>query len=83
MSIDRQNTKVTMSLEDYEMLKAYEKAYNSTIKELKALTYIDSMTSEEIVVVLKKKALQDYIVPFAANDVELDGYPDGVKVVWK
>ncbi len=83
MSIDKQNAKVTMSLSDYESLEGYRRAYKELIKEIKGLAYINKMTNENIIVVVNKKQAQDFIVPFAAEDCELDGYPDGVIVIWE
>ncbi len=81
--IDKEKTTVTMPLKDYEELISFKKAYEFMRQELKELTYIDSETSDEIVVVIKKQATEDYIAPMAASDCELDGYPDGVIVIWK
>lgn len=82
-NIDKQSTKVTMSMEDYEFLNSYKKSYENLIKDLKGLTYIDSMTTDEIVVVIKRKSAEDLIAPFAGRDCELEMYPEGVKVIWK
>jgi hypothetical protein len=81
--MNKEKATVTMSLQDYEDLKSYENAYRGLINDLKRLTYIDSMTTDEIVVVIGKQTTEDYIAPFAASDCELDGYPDGVTVIWK
>lgn len=81
--INKDEAKVIMSLADYEKLASYEKAYKEMLKELRALGYIDLMTSEEIVVVLESQKVQDYIVPLLGRDCELENYPDGIDVRWK
>lgn len=81
--IDKKNTTVTMTLEDYENLQGYVERYNRLISDIRSLVYIDYITPSEVVVVLKKQKLTDFVVPFAASDCELDGYPEGVTVIWK
>lgn len=81
--MDRQGTRVEMSLKDFEEMQGYEKAYNRLIKTIKNLTQIDKLTCKEVEVSINTLLAQDLIVPFAAEDMELEGYPHGVKVVWK
>lgn len=81
--MDIKSTTVTMSHKDFDDLRAYKNSYERLRHEIKKLTYIDGMTSEETTVVIKKDMAQDFIAPFAANDLELEQYPDGVKVIWK
>lgn len=83
LRMDLDNTTVTMSLKDFNDLRAYKNSYERLRREIKNLTYIDQMTAEETTVIIKKSEAQDFIAPFAATDCELEDYPDGVKVIWK
>jgi hypothetical protein len=81
--MDKQNTTVTMSLIDFEILRGYQKQYEELVKEIKSLTYIDGTTTDSVTVAIRKAETIDFIAPYAARDMELDGYPNGVEVVWK
>lgn len=81
--MDEDKTTVTMPLKDFDELRSYKKAYKELISAIRRVAFIDAMTTNEITVVIKKQAAQDFLVPFAADDCELESYPDGVIVNWK
>lgn len=84
-NIDKQNTKVALSLEDFEYLTPYEKLCKDLLHDIRSAVYIDQMPSKDIIVVIRKNALQHIVVPYAAGDYKLDGYPDSdsIEVIWK
>lgn len=81
--IDKENTKVTMSLKDYEVLANYEKAYRVLQNEIRKLVYIDGITTDSATIIINKKALEQFIYPFAERDCELDGLEESLIFKWK
>jgi hypothetical protein len=81
--LDKQNTRINMSLEDFELLDRYKRWWKELTTAIRNKVYIDQTTSEKIYVKIKKNELQDLLVPYAASDCELDMYPDeSIEVEW-
>lgn len=81
--MDKEKTTVTMTLEDFDELRSYKKAYKEVVSKIRRVIYIDKMTTDDITVVIRKQVAQDFLVPYAADDCELEDYPNGVTVNWK
>lgn len=83
LPINKENATVTMSLIDYEALKATCKDYYELFGKLRALTRVVHVDSESATVVINKEKAEKLLIPFAETDCEFDGIEDSVKVVWE
>ncbi len=83
--INRDKIKVTMSLEDFGTLDNYRRKFQSLIREIKRFVKVPQIVPEntKMIVTIDKQKTQDFLVPLAAEDCELDDYPNGVTVVWE
>ena len=83
--INRDKIKVTMSLEDFGTLDNYRRKFQSLIREIKRFVKVPQIVPEntKMIITIDKQKTQDFLVPLAAEDCELDDYPNGVTVVWE
>jgi hypothetical protein len=72
--IEKKNVQVTMSLEDYESLDWFVKAYKELRYKVKQSAYIDYMTSEKIKIIINKDNIEKIVTEYLLDDCEFDGY---------
>jgi hypothetical protein len=81
--INKKNITVTMTMEDYEALDLYVKAYKELRNRLKNISYVDSLTSEGAKIVVNKKKIEQLLIEYTPDDCEFDGIEDKIEVEWK
>lgn len=82
--MDKQNTRVNMSLEDYEGLEYYKRGFNKLLKDIKNIAYIDSITSEEAIIKVKYDQFINFLINHISKDCELEHLENNqITVIWK
>jgi hemerythrin len=68
MSMDKKNTKVSMSLFDYERLKECQKGHIDLVKEFKSILQIRNIQENSVEITIDKEILERFCLNFVLED---------------
>ncbi len=74
------NTKVSMSLLNYERLKECQKSYTDLIKEIKSIYKTANMQESAVEITIDKERLERLLINYAPEDIERRGSLDNAQV---
>lgn len=72
MGMNRENTKVSMSLVDYERLKECQKGYIDLVREIKSMLKSTNIEENLIEITIDKGKLEKFLLDFASDDLMHD-----------
>lgn len=76
-----ENTKVSMSLINYERLKEYQKSYADLVNEIKSIYKTVNLHESAAEIIIDKQRLEKLLGTFAPDDLERD-YLDHDRVLF-
>lgn len=70
MSINRENTKISMMLPDYERLKECQKGYIDLVGEIRSILKPTNIQENSVEITIDKEKLEKFLFNFAPDDLK-------------